>query len=84
MLQPGMIRNELKQFMQDAQKNVAESEEDRDAAMDAFCAKIEDLVYRAIKSQRITILPGIIQVVGSQSAQANAAPLIIEGEQSFS
>lgn len=73
-LVPGTIKEPLKLFLKT--QNAAKVS-DPEAAMDAFCQKIEDLVFQAIKSQTITIPTGLVAVVGSPTAQANPAPIVI-------
>jgi hypothetical protein len=43
-----------------------------------FAEDLAGLIIAAIKSATITVQPGIITVTGSPSAQANAAPILIE------
>lgn len=56
---------------------------DMDAAITAFCNKLEEVIYTAIKSQTITILPGAVITTGGNSGGpvvcTNVTPVIING-----
>lgn len=73
MLIPGTLSQSLKDFI--ATLNAVRVE-DRDKAIQQFCDIHEKLVYSAIKSMTITILPGQIQVVGTGAA-SNPLPIIL-------
>lgn len=74
-LVPEEAKNVLKQFIVTANKT---EQKDLDAIIDQFCGVIEQIVYSAVKSATITILPGQIQTAGSATAQANPAPIVLE------
>lgn len=42
-----------------------------------FRKQLAQIIIDAIKSATITVKPGVIQVQGSPSAQANTAPIVI-------
>jgi len=76
MLVKTTIKNQVKQLI-DAVDN---SGIDRDAAVEEFTNRLSDIIIDAIKSAKITLSPGDIRVVGSQTAQQNVTPLILEGK----
>ena len=76
MLVKSTIKNQVKQLI-DAVDN---SSIDRDAAVEEFTNRLSDIIIDAIKSAKITLSPGDIRVVGSQTAQQNVTPLILEGK----
>lgn len=76
MLVKTTIKNQVKQLI-DAVDN---SSIDRDAAVEEFTDRLSDIIIDAIKSAKITLSPGDIRVVGSQTAQQNVTPLILEGK----
>lgn len=74
MINTNNIKNEIAGFI----KNQSESpQEDQNKAIDDFATKLAQVITEAIKSADLTIPPGMIQVVGSPSAQANVNPIRI-------
>ena len=73
-----LIAGNLSQNMQSFIKQVnTMKQEDADKAIQAYCDQLETSVYKAIKSLRITIPTGFIQVQGTPSAQTNIAPIVL-------
>jgi peptidoglycan biosynthesis protein MviN/MurJ (putative lipid II flippase) len=52
---------------------------DQAIAITNYCDMVESLVYNAIKSATIRIIPGEIITVGSPTTQTNVIPIILEG-----
>lgn len=53
---------------------------DRDRAVEEFSERLSTIIVNAIKSATITLAPGDITVVGSQTAQQNVTPLILNSK----
>lgn len=70
----GDLAKELKTFITESNRSV---QDDPEVAIDRFCNKIEELVYSAIMSSKITIPIGSIQVQGSPSAQSNLNQIVL-------
>lgn len=73
-LRTNNFSNKMKTFVKKVNKM---KQEDADKAIDNFCEQHEKDIYAAIKSITITIPPGAIKVMGSSSAQTNAAPIVL-------
>lgn len=80
MLVKGLIAQELKIFM-DQQR--ATPQEDPDAAIKAFCDKMEEMMFKVVKSMTITITPGQIAVIAPppSGVGSNPSPIVIRGTQ---
>lgn len=74
MLVPETLSNEMSLFMKEVNKM---KQEDANAAIDAYCKRLESAVYAAIKSLTITIPPLTIAVSGGPTAQSNSLPIIL-------
>lgn len=74
MLEPGLISKPLKKFIEKMNK---QKQTDANKSIADFSQEMETIIFKAIKKATITLPPGSIQVVGSPSAQANAAPITL-------
>lgn len=74
MLTPGVVKDAVTGFLNQTNS----SEQEKAASIEAFATMIENVVYDAIKSAKITIMTGLVVVSGSPSTQTNAAPIIVE------
>jgi len=75
MLVQGEFSQALNTFITNVNKVAVD---DQETAITNYCNMIEELVYNAIKSATITILPGKIITVGSPTTQTNVSPIILE------
>jgi len=73
-LEKGLLAKDMKTFIKGVNKM---KQEDAEKAITAYCNKMETSIYQAIKSITITIPVGFIKVAGSQSAQVNPAPIVL-------
>jgi hypothetical protein len=71
-LQKGLLAKQMNQFILEVNKM---KQEDAEKAIENYCNKLEETVYRAIRSITITIPSGFIQVQGTAVAQTNALPI---------
>lgn len=76
MLVAQKIKNQVLSLIDD----VDNAKITREEARVLFADKLTAIIMDAITDARITFAPGDIKVFGSQSAQSNTSPLILEGK----
>lgn len=73
------FENSLKEKLVDAAKKNSKDGVTLENAMGELAKAIAGEVDAYIKTMKITIASGLVQVQGSPSAQANVVPIVIEG-----
>jgi hypothetical protein len=77
LLEKDLYKTQVKDFLISIKdKEPAE----RETAIDEYAQKQEEMLYNVIKSMKIIIEIGTIQVQGSSTAQSNITPILLSME----
>ncbi|MBC7948986.1 MAG: hypothetical protein H7Y42_13965 [Chitinophagaceae bacterium] len=74
-LRIGSLSKSMTHFVKEVNKL---EQEDAEKAITAYCNKLEEVIFAAIKSITITIPPSAIQVQGSAAAQTNLVQIVLK------
>lgn len=71
----GLVSQPLKVYLKTA--NEVE-QQDPEKAINAFCEKIEEIIFNAIKNANLTVPPGLVNVTGTNGPASNITPIIVQ------